>query len=70
MKWLGHDCAGSDNQDVRTLDPCFKRSVPQCNELRKMVFKITEAGLFPSALLAARLIHLNTLLIHLNTLAA
>ncbi len=24
------------NQEIRATDPCFKRSVPQCNQLRKV----------------------------------
>jgi hypothetical protein len=55
MEW------GPGNQKIRPSDPCFKRSVPQCNELRKMVFEISRSGAFPARPFVARLIHLNTL---------
>jgi hypothetical protein len=37
-------------QEIRAADPRFKRSVPQCNQLRKGSLKLAEAGLFPSTL--------------------
>jgi hypothetical protein len=34
------------NQEIRATDPCFKRWVPQCNELRKILFEISRSGTF------------------------
>ncbi len=34
------------NQEIRAMDRCFKQSVPQCNQLRKMMFEISGSGTF------------------------
>src|SRR5437660_418274 len=34
------------DQEIRATDPCFKRSVPQCNQPRKMVCEISRSGTF------------------------
>jgi hypothetical protein len=35
------------NQEIMATDPCFERSVPQCNQMRKVVFEVSRRGTFP-----------------------